>query len=146
MTTFITRETVRDAFVTLFTTSAKWQLVFGYMPSESEVAGQSPFLVIRSGGTLQSMNTYNANPTTYRITFRNFVLCEDEQTEAQAEDKLDELDTTFRQIIRDNCGSIAGANYIRFEDAPSTTGYAFVGKWYRTEDWTVLAHYVTGGV
>jgi hypothetical protein len=119
MTTFLSRETVRDALVSLFQANNSWKGVYGYGLAPSVIAqGQFPVLIIRSRGTQQGMANLHTNPTSYRFSLQNWVLADreisgDTQTSATAEDLLDTLDKTIRQVIRDNVSNPAWHN-IRF--------------------------------
>lgn len=148
MTTFVTRETARDALVTLFTADGTWQAVFGYLPADSELDGQSPSLTIRSGGTQQEMASLHVNPTAYRFLLRSLVLSNDgaSWTESDCEDKLDELDRQMRQVIRDNADLSTGSDYLRFDGSSSTTGYSLIGDGvlWRWEERSLFAHYAVG--
>lgn len=145
MTTFTTRETTRDALVVLFVATGKWDSVLGYQPATFNK--RATILTIRSGGTDQSMESFDVNPTSYSYIFKNYVQTDDTAswTSDNAEDKLDELDQTFRQVIRDNQGAISGVDWMNFQAGSSITGYAIIdGKEYRTEEWTVLARMAKG--
>jgi hypothetical protein len=122
MTTFSSRELVRDELVVLFVANGSWQEVYGYFPSVSEMEGKTPILIIRSRGTEQDMAGLDTNPAVYRFLLSSWVLAyseSDSWTSANAEDKLDELDKTVRQIIRDNAGSLTNGDVIRFEAGQS---------------------------
>lgn len=147
MTTFVTRETARDALVTLFTADGTWKVVFGYLPGDSELKGQFPAMTIRSGGTQQEMASLNVNPTAYRFLLRTLILTNDGDTwaESDCEDMLDETDRQLRQVIRDNAGLSTGSDYLRFEGSPSTTGYSIIGGvLWRWEERGLFAHYAVG--
>jgi hypothetical protein len=122
-TTFQSRELVRDELAALFVANGTWQAVYGYRPSVKEVLGKTPVLVIRSRGTQQDMAGLYTNPATYRFSLQSWVLASSETdatvTSAIAEDELDTLDKTLRQVIRTNAGSLANADNIRFEESPS---------------------------
>lgn len=145
MTTFVTRETARDALVALFIATTKWESVYGYMPGAFDE--ESPVLTIRSGGTQQSMESFDVNPTEYQYVLKSFVLLDDKAgwTSPNAEDKIDELDQTFRQVIRENAGGILGGDWLKFQAGLSSTGFVIIdGETYRTEEWTVSAHFAKG--
>ena len=151
-TTFISREISRDALVTLFTADGSWQKVFGYFPTENDIKGQDPFLVIISAGTDQDMNSISMNPTKYMFAFTSFILMDDSDsggtwTNQNTEDKLDELDKKFRQIVRDNptVGSNPSA-LLKFADGQSQTDtITLYGVLYRTEMWILTAALPSGG-
>jgi hypothetical protein len=92
------------------------------------------------------MNALHTNPTMYRFVVTSFVIRNDKASfdESDCEDKMDELDMTFRQTIRDNAGGISGGDYLRFGEGISRTGYLLIGEMYRFEEWEVLAHFVAG--
>lgn len=146
MTTLGTRETVRDALVTLFTDNGAWQAGFGHEPTAGEADGQSPLFVITSFGT-HGRNVLNTAPTTYRFQFSSYVLVGDPEDPsswgaAEAEDKLDELDREVREIVRDNTPD--GSYGIELE-GPSRPSYAMMGgEVYRVEDYVILAEWDIG--
>lgn len=148
-TTFITREIARDALVALYTTDNSWDLVFGYIPSADEIGKRSSFLAVSSAGTDPKMSGLDMNPTKYHFALRSFIRVSDTDqggswTEADCENRLDELDRVVRQVIRDNPGS-GNYNYI-FLEGPSTTGYQVLGGIeYRVEERTIIANYPSGG-
>jgi hypothetical protein len=148
LTTFVTRQTARDALAALFVADGSWQAVYGYMPNDEELDGQSPVLTVRSGGTAQEMASLHVNPTSYRYLLRTMVLANDADSswsESNAEDKLDELDQKLRQVIRDNVGGVAGSNFLRFDPGASTTGYSIIdGELYRWEERTIWADFSVG--
>lgn len=117
-TTFQSRELVRDELGALFTSNASWQKVYQYAPSLNEIKGKTPILIIRSRGTRQDMAGVETNPTSYQFLLSSWVLAYSEDggwTSANAEDKIDELDKTIRQIIRDNAAGGTNANLYRFD-------------------------------
>lgn len=122
VTTFTSRELVRDELVTLFVANGSWQEVYGYAPSVDELSGKTPILVIRSRGTIQNFANLETNPVTYRFVISSAVLAysaSDSWNSANAEDKLDELDKVVRQVIRNNAGSLTYGVNMRFETAVS---------------------------
>jgi hypothetical protein len=146
-TTFTSREVARDGLVALFTADGTWQAVYGYVPKATTIDGQWPFLVLTSAGTLQGMAGESYNPTEYTFSAVSFVLMDDnaDWNEDDAEDKLDELDQKFRQIIRDNPTAGTFADALMFADNQSRTDYAIVGGVaYRTEEWLITVHLYTG--
>lgn len=150
MTIFVTRKTIRDGLVALFTANDSWEVVYGYIPKVTTIDGKSPLLVITSAGTDQSMAGLNTNPAEYTFTFVSFVRMDDSVSggtwsEDDAEDKLDELDTVFRQVVRDNAGGGSFADSLMFADTQSRTDYAMIdGVGYRTEEWILTAHHYSG--
>lgn len=149
MTTFQTRELVRDELVTLFAATNKWSEVYGYFPSVEEVAGKSPVLIIRSRGTLQQMAGVGTNPVSYRFLLSSFVLAYTENgtwTSANAEDKLDELDQQIRQVIRDNA-NLTNADVLRFDEGGSQVVDTIIeGQPYIVETRTIIADLISGAV
>lgn len=136
MTTFTTRELVRDALVSLFTANAtgagQFQAIYGYFPSVNEILQASPLLIIRARGTAQEFKVQETNPTSYRILFTTMVLAYDGNaspvwTSALAEDKLDDLDRLVRQVVRDNASN-ANWSVITPEDGFSTVDDVIIGK------------------
>lgn len=146
MTTFVTRETVRDSLVTLFTATAKWDIVYGHQPKTFDKRASA--LTIRSGGTRWEMAGLNTNPTAYRLILKSYLLVDDDTGNwdaSETEDRLDEIDRLVRQTIRDNVASVSGADYLLPDDGASDTGYAIIsGDLYRFEEWVVWAHYTAG--
>jgi hypothetical protein len=122
MTTFLSREPIRKALLALFEAEGSWKLTFGYIPRGDEVKSNSPFLFITSAGTQQTMSGRFLNPATYSFNIMSAVLmasADGNWTESDAEDKVDELDQTVRQIIRDNTGSLGSGVVMSMEDTPS---------------------------
>ena len=142
-TTFQSRELVRDELVTLFTANNSWQNVYGYFPSANEIVGKTPILVILSAGTRQDMAGVWSNPSSYRFRCLSFVLADsdsDNWTSANAEDKLDDLDRAFRQVIRTNMGSLTNADLLRFDEAYSErVDVDLGGKPYIREERNIIA-------
>lgn len=121
MTTFQSRELVRDELVALFVANGSWQDVFNGFPGVAEISGKTPVLIIRSRGTRQRFEGMSTNPASYRFLISSWVLAysaSDNWTSADAENKLDELDTTVRQVIRDNV-NLTNANNVRFDEGYS---------------------------
>ena len=145
MTTFVTRKTAREAVAALFRANGTWQTVYDHEPRD--LAGESPVLTIRSGGTLTS-NMFNASPTAFLFVLTNYVLVTDGATWGpdDAEDKLDELDREIREIVRDN--TPAGCDYIELDESASVTAYVEDegGHIYRTETFTLRAELATGQI
>lgn len=148
MTTFQTRELVRDELVTLFTANGSWQAVYGYAPSVDEIAGQSPILVIRSRGTQTTMAGVLTNPTQYRFSLTNMVIADKvAQTSASAEDQLDTLDRVMRQVIRDNAGGGTYADNFLFEGGFSEVQDMIIGgQAYIVERRFIIASLANGAV
>lgn len=149
MTNFQSRELVRDELVTLFAATGKWAEVYGYFPAVTEVAGKSPVLIIRSRGTQQRMAGRVTNPASYRFLLSSFVLAYTDNgtwSSADAEDKLDELDTEIRQVIRDNA-NLTNADVLRFDEGGSQVIDTIIeGQPYIVETRTIIAELVRGAV
>lgn len=142
MTTYTSRETVRDALVTLFTADGTWQSVLGYEPKTLD--GLSPVLTIISAGTDYDELSGGVNPTEFRFRARSYILVEDQNAPsswgpAQAEDKLDELEKIAREIIRDNAPT-GSYGMSREEGFSSPSWIAEKSLLYRFEDVFIIAH------
>jgi len=150
MTTFQSREAVRDELGTLFTADGSWQEVYNHFPSVDEIKGKTPVLIIRSRGTQQDMANLNTNPATYRLLLSSWVLAyssSDGWTSANAEDKLDELDKVLRQVIRDNAGGGSNADLYRFEPGMSQVDDVIIeGIPYIVETRAILVDLVNGAI
>lgn len=150
MTTFTSRELVRDVLVGLFTANASWQAVYGYMPGYTVIAGRSPVLVVLSGGTRQQFQQQFVNKTSYRFEITNYVVSSSESdatvVSATAEDELDTLDKTIRQVIRDNATHATYSN-LRFDDNYSNVERGAIGnKPYIRETYVVFADLPAGSM
>jgi hypothetical protein len=147
-TTFQSRELVRDELVALFTADNSWNNVYGYFPAASEMVGKTPILLILSDGTRQSMDGVWSNPANYQFLCISFVLADsdsDNWTVANANDKVDDLDRVFRQIVRTNAGSLATANLVRFGDGFSVRRDVSIGgKPYISEERTIICDVIKG--
>jgi hypothetical protein len=118
LTTFTSRELVRDEIASFFVTDGSFQEVYQYFPSVAEIKGKTPVLIIRSRGTEQDFSGLNTNPTSYRFLLTTFILAfsdDDSWSSSDAEDSLDDLDKVIRQVIRDNAGGGTYADNYRFE-------------------------------
>lgn len=121
MTTFQNRKTAVDALYTIFNATTAWQEIYKYFPSEDEVLGKNPFLIIRGRGTGQVMASEHVNPRTYRVIIASYVLATsvpDNWTSLNAEEKTHDLDLLVCQTLRDNVSNNAWDN-IRFDEAIS---------------------------
>lgn len=150
VTTFTSRELVRDELKALFVANASWAQVFSNGAALRDFLGQSPLLMIRSRGTSQVFATLDTNPATYRFLISSWVLAyraSDNWDNTEAEDKLDELDKTVRQIIRNNAGSMTYANVLSFEEGPSQVDDIIIeGLGYIVETRAVLAYLPRGAI
>lgn len=150
-TTLVTRETTRDGIAALFVADGSWQKVFSYIPTEDEIDGQEPFLIIMSAGTEQGMEGTAMNPTKYMFILTSLIKMDDTDVggssgAAAAENKLDELDLKFRQIVRNSIETLSFANNLTFADGQSQTDtIELYRKLYRTEMWVLTAHHYSGG-
>ncbi len=149
-TTFVSRKTIRDGLVTLFIADGNWQKVFGYFPTEDDIGGQEPFLVITSAGTEQEMESIDQNPSEYLFAFTSMVLMDDSDvggsaTNQTTEDKLDELDQKLRQIIRNNAGGAGIVDQLNFAGGASQTDIIVLyDVLYRTEMRVIKAVHESG--
>lgn len=150
MTTFQSRELVRDELQTLFNANGSWQAVYNYTPGYSVIAGLSPVLTIVSAGTSQQFANLHTNPTSYRFEIVNYVVSSSESdatvTTTAAEDKLDALDKTIRQVVRDNT-NLTNANNLRFDENYSTVERGAIGnKPYIRETYILYADLSRGAI
>ena len=148
VTTFTSRELVRDELVSLFTANNSWQAVYGYVPAIKVFAGMTPILIIRSRGTLQNFSNQDTNPTEYRFGIASFLraFSTGEITSAQAEDTLDTLDTAIRQVIRNSAGSMTYADNLRFAAESEVRDVSIEGLPYMVEAYTVIAKLARGAI
>lgn len=154
MTTFTSREVVRDALYTLFNaytgSGQPLQKVFNNWPKLGEAKGLSPILIMTSAGTRQEFENLNTNPAAYRIRLTSLAIAGQKNdtnvTRAAAMDKIDQLDTLVRQVIRDNVQNNAWNN-IEFE--PSFTEVEtilFEGLPYMVETHVVITYLSKGAI
>ena len=112
MTTFTTRETIRDRLKALYDATNDFEAVYSGIPKWSDMAGQSPVLTVISDGTQTTFQGLNKNPREHFFVLTTWVLYSiesDSWTYAQAEDLLDTLEASVLQVIRDNAaGSTVG--------------------------------------
>jgi hypothetical protein len=122
-TVFQSRKLVRDEIVSLFVATGAFQDVFSYWPSSDDILAKNPLLLVRSGGTSQSFEGQDNNPTEYAFELTVFVnASESAQSSSSAEDQLDALDLVIRQVIRDNAGGSTNADMYKFDVGTSTVG------------------------
>lgn len=121
VTTFDSREASRDGLVALFEADGSWEKVFGYYPTEKEIGGEWPLLIVNAAGTLQSMESESMNPSIFSFIATSFVATTDNVAweTPDAADLVDTLDQTLRQIIRTNTGIVAFADMLLFAPSPS---------------------------
>lgn len=154
-TVFQSRELVRDELVALFQADGSWSIgaahhVYGYFPAAIEIVGKTPILVILSAGTRQDMAGAFTNPASYLFRCITLVLADsdsDSWTAANAEDKLDDLDRAFRQVIRTNMNLLTKADLLRFDEGYSErTDIDLGGKPYIRETRNIIADLNHGSV
>lgn len=109
------------------------QAVYAYQVGDFQ--GQSPVVVVSSGGTLRERFTFKGTKPSYTLTVHVFVLYADETgawTEENAEDALDDIEELIAGVLAANQRSpYWEAISAR---APSQTSSVMVGgKEYRTE-------------
>lgn len=154
MTTFTSRETIRDAVYTLFSgyAPATFKAVYNNWPDVGQAKGQSPILMITSSGTGQGMANLNTNPTEFRLMLTVLVKTHDDSdssfTRATAMDKIDTLDALVRQVIRD---AISGLNpnwdNIAFEGGLTTVeNIIFEGLPYMVEAHPIRVYLRNGAI
>jgi len=151
VTTFTSRELVRDELAALFVANGSWQAVYNYFPSAKVISQLSPVLIIRSRGTAQAFSNLETNPASYQILITSWVVAGSETdssiTSAIAEDELDTLDKTIRQVIRNNAGSMTTANNLRFTEGFSeVSDILLVNVPYIIESYTVIADLARGAI
>lgn len=117
MTTFVSRENIRDRLKTLYDAVDSWNSVYSGMPKWTDVAGESPILTIISDGSLPEFKGQNTNQLTHFYLLTNWVLYRyddgtDTYTYDEAEDRLDALYTDLLQTIRDNAAGSTVASLI----------------------------------
>lgn len=150
VTTLVSRKASREGLAALYTSEGDWALVFDHIPTEDEIGGQEPFLVIMSAGTEQEMGGESMNPATYTFVLTSMIKMDDTDVggssgAATSEDKLDELDQVFRQVVRDNPTAGAFADALEFPGGVSQTDtITLYDVLYRTEMWTLLVHHYSG--
>lgn len=150
VTTFTSRELVRDELAALFVANGSWQNVYHQATGMNAFLGKSPVLIIRSRGTSQAFETLDTNPTAYRFLVSSWVLAyraSDNWDNTEAEDKLDELDMIARQIIRNNAGSMTYANNLYIEEGFSQVDDIITeGLGYIVETRAAIAYLPRGAV
>lgn len=131
------RKTVRKAFAALLETSVTLaQKVYDNQIGDFE--GQSPVVVVSSGGTLREEFTFQGTKPSHYLTINIFVVYSTEHwSEADAEDALDDIEKQIAQVISTN-QITANWEAISFVDR-STCGAVMVGGTeYRTEAIQIL--------
>lgn len=154
-TTFTNRKTVRNALTALFTAyntaTPTWAEIYKHLVPVKDFAGRSPILRILSDGSQTRFNNEFTNPTQFRFEISSFVLvyrASDNWSSPDTADKIDDLNTLIRQIIRNNAGGIASAcDQLRLEDSPSQVAYDMrEGRLYAVETITVIADLFNGAI
>lgn len=148
-TTFPNPELTRDELVALFVAIDEWQEVHGYAPSPSDVAGKHPVLFIFNRGVQQQMAGVDNNPNSIRFLALLWTLQSDDNasyTRADAADKADFLNMTFRQVLRDNAGSLTNGDIIRFGSGYSSVAEDVIieGLPYRVEEIEFFVDFANG--
>lgn len=113
------------------------QAIYSYQVGDFQ--GQSPVVVVSSGGSLRERLSFQGMKPKYTFTIHVFVLYADEAgtwTEQDAEDALDDIEEIIAGWVASNQKSPYW-EAVSF-DAPSQTSSVMVGgKEYRTEVFTV---------
>lgn len=100
-----------------------------------DFGGQSPVVVVSSGGSLRERLTYQGQKSKYLLDIHVFVLYADEAsswTEAMAEDALDDIEELIQGVINDNQRSTYWES-LTMTAASETGGVVIGGKEYRSE-------------
>lgn len=133
MTTFQSRKAVREEIAGFFVADGSWTKVFDYDPGIKELVKETPVVFIRSAGTEQDFATRDTNKTTYLFEIVSIVLASDGLgdtsiwTPSLAQDKVDDLDRSVRQIIHDNSGTATTANNFIFTGPSGVSPQIFEG-------------------
>jgi hypothetical protein len=90
------------------------------------------------------------NPASYQFQCISLVLADsdsDSWTSANAEDRLDDLDRAFRQVIRDRMATLTNADLLRFAEGYSErTDIDLGGKPYIREVRNIIADLNHGSI
>lgn len=151
MTTFASREAVRDELVTLFSAISGYKAVYGYFPGATVFSEKSPILIVRARGTRQQMKMLETNPRSYRIALTTAVLAYDANQSydtSEAEDALDDLDRALCQKIRDSVtAGYTNMSTLEFADEYSDVQDVIIaGLPFILETRFVLAHLPGGAI
>lgn len=147
MTTFVSRETTRDAIAALFTpytgTGQILNVVYNNWPLLGTAKGRSPFLVIVSNGSELRMGNRDYNPVRHTMQIISMVQAasptDTSVTRAVAMDKIDNIQRLVFQVIRDSAsaGNAAWDNILI--SGVSAVDTVLLGELpYMTEVFTVL--------
>lgn len=151
-TTFTNRKTVRTGLTGLFTAyntaTPLWAQIYSYVVPVKSFLGKSPILTILSDASETEMKNSETNPTDFTFAITSFVLvyrASDNWSSPDAADKIDDIDTVIRQIIRNNAGGISGAcNSLRFSGGSQTSYESKEGFLYQVETRNVIARLASG--
>ncbi len=104
MSTTVDRETIRDAFALLLTNNiTDLQAVYGYVVSDFD--GMTPVATVLSSGSIRPPFTSEGPITGIFLSANLWVIyasSDDSWTEADAEDKLDDLERQFGNVVSSN--------------------------------------------
>lgn len=147
------RETARDALTALFTAALVGagkpvQAVYGYQASDFD--GQSPVVVVLSSGVYRMR--YTLKSTRYKsffnlevIVFVADAISDDSWTDANVEDKLDEVEKEIADVLADNRFNNSKWSDIRMSDEGSQILPANVGgDSYKMEVIPIIAEVIDG--
>ena len=149
VTTLRSRQVTRAALVALYEAKDSWKLVFGWKPTNKEIDGQSPFLIIEGVGSLTDMQSVVMNPTDFTFVCTSFATTTDNATltPESAANRVDALDQAFRQVVRDNVQFDGGSAVIRFTPSDSlVSNISLHNKIYLAEMHIIKINYPSGGV
>lgn len=99
------RETARDVLQTLLAadlvgTGKPAKQVVGHKVGKSDLDAGSPLVAVLSAGTAPTRKTYQGSFATFKFEIHTLVLSVDTNwTEAQAEDRLDLIESTIRGTV-----------------------------------------------
>lgn len=130
------RETARDALVTLLTAA----LVGAGLPAKTvtgskvtELAGQTPLVMVLSGGSGRERLTYQGDQTTFMLEVMVFVRqATTGWTNAQAEDALDRIESLIAGAY-EAAGRTADWEFVRYTAATKVYEVAVEGVAYYME-------------
>lgn len=147
MTTFASREAIRDELVAGLTATGLWVAVYGYSPAPRAVVGSTPFAIVRGRGTMLEMQGQVSNPVTHRFVISSWVLAEDGQvSSADAEDTADNISRGVLQYVRDNASGGTHADMYTLDDFSDVRDTVVENVPYIAETFTLVAHLYKGAV
>lgn len=133
------RETVRDAFVALISSSMvgagkSLYAVYGYQPDGEELKGKSPVMWVSSGPTTRDYRSVTQRKKTeFTLIVQSAVRLDAASNPAAVEDRLDKIEKAFADVFMDE-DNTQTANWEMMEIDQSTPGYMVVGgNEYRVE-------------